>query len=129
MSRSSRVGVTNDAIRGAIVSRRFSDSSFTTMPGCKPSACLHPSLIGRIHSAPGGLAVRTDKTTHHCGQRTRVVHDMAAVQEIAVAELPAGEISGHGDDLHPGRQRRLNSRRGVLYRQALLRLDTQLASG
>src|SRR5829696_8396391 len=71
--------------------------------------------------------MRADKVAHHLGQRTRVVHDVAAVQEVSVAELLTGEIGGHGDDLYPSHQRRLNSRRGVLDRQALLWPNTQLA--
>lgn len=72
--------------------------------------------------------MRADKAAHHCGQRTRVVHDVAAVQEVGVAELLTGEIGGHGDDFRPGRQGGFDSRRGVLDRQALLRPNTQLAS-
>jgi hypothetical protein len=36
-------------------------------------------LFGYIHSATQGLAMRADKVAHHRGQRTRVVHDVAAV--------------------------------------------------
>ena len=36
--------------------------------------------------------MRADKLAHHCGQRTRVVHDVAAIQEVGVAELLAGEV-------------------------------------
>jgi len=58
-------------------------------------------LFEQIHSAVQGSAMHAGKAAHHCGQGTRVVHDVAAVQEIGVAELLAGEIGGHGDDLCP----------------------------
>jgi hypothetical protein len=43
--------------------------------------------------------MRTDQATHHLGQRARIIHDVAAVQEVSVTELLAGEIGGHGDYL------------------------------
>ena len=47
--------------------------------------------------------MRTDQATHHRGQRARIIHDVAAVQEVSVTELLAGEIGGHGDYLCPSR--------------------------
>lgn len=52
---------------------------------------------------------------------------MAAIQEIGVAKPLAGEPGRNGDDLHPGRQRPLHPRRGVFDRQALPRLEVELA--
>src|SRR5215204_281132 len=73
--------------------------------------------------------MHADKLAHHRGKRTRVIHNVAAVQEVGLAELLAGEIGGHGNYLRSGRERRLDPRRGVLDSQTLLRPDTQLASG
>ena len=69
--------------------------------------------------------MRADELAHHCGQRTRVVHNVAAIQEVGVAELLAGEIGSHSDDFYPGRLRRFDSLRRVLDSQALLRPHTQ----
>ncbi len=60
---------------------------------------------------------------HDLWQRTRVVHDVAAIQKVGVAKLRAGEIGGDGDDLRPRRERRPAPNGGVLDRQALPRLD------
>src|SRR5919112_5466773 len=60
-------------------------------------------------------------------QRARIVHDVAAIQEVGVAKLLAGEPGRNGDDLHPGRQRPLYPRRGVFDRQALPSLEVELA--
>jgi hypothetical protein len=39
-----------------------------------------------------------DQAAHDLWQGARVVHDVAAIQEVGVAELPAGKIGGDGDD-------------------------------
>ena len=55
-------------------------------------------------SRPKRLAMQVDKVAHHLGQRTRVIHNMTTVQEVGFAELLAGEIGGHSDDLRPTRE-------------------------
>src|SRR5215203_198437 len=68
-----------------------------------------------------------DQAMYNLWQRARVVHDVAAIQDVGVAKLLAGEPGRNGDDLHPGRQRPLHPRRGVFDRQALPRLEAELA--
>jgi hypothetical protein len=43
------------------------------------------------------------QAAHDPRQCTRVVHDVAAIQKIGVAELLTGEIGSDGDDLRPSR--------------------------
>src|SRR5918993_2472486 len=83
----------------------------------------YPAFIGTLWRLPRN----PDQAMYNLWQRARVVHDMAAIQEVCVAKLLAGEPGRNGDDVHPGRQRPLHPRRGVFYRQALPRLEVELA--
>ena len=85
-------------------------------------------LFEQIHSAVQGSAMHAGKAAHHCGQvrgsstmwlrsKRLVSRNFWRVRSVVTATISA-----------PSRQRPLNSRRGVLDRQALLRPNTQLAS-
>src|ERR687897_3716339 len=64
-----------------------------------------------------------DQAMYNLWQRARVIHDVAAIREVGVANLLAGEPGRNGDNPHPGRQRPLHPRRGVFDRQALPHLE------
>src|SRR5919112_1404411 len=83
----------------------------------------YPAFIDTLWRLPRN----PDQAMYNLWQRARVVHDVAAIQEVSVAKLLAGEPGRNGDDLHPGRQRPLHPRRGVFDRQALPRLEVELA--
>src|SRR5215203_2611124 len=81
----------------------------------------YPAFIDTLWRLPRS----PDQAMYNLWQRARVVHDVAAIQEVGVAKLLAGEPGRNGDDLHPGRQRPLHPRRGVFDRQALPRLEVE----
>src|SRR5215212_708711 len=83
----------------------------------------YPAFIDTLWRLPRS----PDQAMYNLWQRARVVHDVAAIQKVGVAELLAGEPGRNGDDLHPGRQRPLHPRRGVFDRQALPHLEVELA--
>src|SRR5215216_3090287 len=83
----------------------------------------YPAFIDTLWRLPRS----PDQAMYNLWQRARVVHDVAAIQKVGVAEPLAGESGRNGNDLHPGRQRPLHPRRGVFDRQALPRLEAELA--
>src|SRR5215210_2286315 len=83
----------------------------------------YPAFIDTLWRLPRS----PDQAMYNPWQRARVVHDVAAIQEVGVAKLLAGEPGRNGDDLHLGRQRPLHPCRGVFDRQALPRLEVELA--
>ena len=71
-----------------------------------------------------GLPRGPDQAMHNLWQGARVVHDVAAIEEVGVvAELLAGEPGRNGDDVRPRRKRSADPRRGIFDRQALPRLN------
>src|SRR5829696_7378028 len=83
----------------------------------------YPAFIDTLWRLPRN----PDQAMYNLWQLARLVHDVAAIQEVGIAKLLTGEPGRNGDDLHPGRQRPLHPRRGVFDRQALPRLEVELA--
>src|SRR5215208_5260839 len=74
----------------------------------------YPAFIDTLWRLPRN----PDQAMYNLWQLARLVHDVAAIQEVGIAKLLTGEPGRNGDDLHPGRQRPLHPRRGVFDRQA-----------
>src|ERR671920_2017756 len=83
----------------------------------------YPAFIDTLRRLPRS----PDQAMYNPWERARVVHDVAAIQEVGVARLLAGEPGRNGDDLHPGGQRPPHPRCGVFDRQALPSLEVELA--